>query len=288
MRTPTTAPAIGINQPNNHPGAESCESAANDVIPYVIQTNTGNTVIELEEGFFSGPSWGTANALGRLRQPSPITATISDDADRITFTESSGSYTVDNLGMWEYLDQTKIDPTSPCSTKTFNDPSAYVAGQELGGRELTDQMELCLASGDALFIDDILDSPRFAVVPQLNYVDGAQAGTEWWAVMDMVAVYLQTTWFECKSPTADCLFEPTGFLEAEIAAGDPAPDGKSVFFGPGEGSTPPCLPKKDACNTPGTVSVMGVSAFVIDSDWLSDTAKNSLGKPQPYEVYLLK
>lgn len=281
-------PPIGTNQPNNHPGAESCDLAGNDVIPYVIQTNTGNTVSELEDGFFDGPSFGTANAVGRLRQPSPIPATISEDDARITFTENSGSYTVDNLGMWEYLDQTKIDVMSPCSTNTFNGPSANVVGQELAGRELTDQMELCLASGDAIFTDDILDSPRFAVVPQLNYFDGAQAGTQWWAVMDMVAVYLQTTWYQCKSPTADCLFEPTGHFEAEVAAGDPAPDGKSVFFGPGEGSTPPCLPKNSACNTPGSVDAMGVSAFVVESDWLSEAAKNSLGKPQPYEVYLRK
>ncbi len=102
---------------------------------------------------------------------------------------------------------------------------------------------------------------------------------QWWAIMEMVPVYIQNTWFLCGTPTADCLFEPTGF---------PSADGRSVFFNPGEGSVPPCLPKKSACNTPKTIDANGASAFVIDLDWLTDKARNSLGKGAPYEVYLKK
>lgn len=280
---PYIGPGIGVNLPNIHPAAEVCENAGTDVIPYVIQTETGNTVTVLEDGFFGVPQFGTANLPGRLRQIAPIddriTATISDEDDRLAFNENSGSYTVDNLGMWEYLDQTFIDATSECHTNAFTVVSGST-GLPLAGRELTDQMETCLGSGDAEFIDEILDSPRFAIVPKMNYVDGAQAGTQWWAIMEMVPIYVQATWFECKAPTADCLFEPTGF----DLSGDA--DGKSVFFHPGEGSTPPCLPKAGGCQVPGTISAMGVSAFVIDSAWLSNEANNSLGKPQPYEVYL--
>lgn len=269
-------PAVGTNLPNNHAGAESCDSAANDVIPYVIQTETGNTLTVLHEGFFGDGPFGTAsnNTPGRLRQASPITATISSEPDRLWFTTNSDTYSVDNLGLWEYLDQSEIDDaTSECHD------SAFAA---LAGRDLTDQMELCLAeTGDKapIFIDDIIDSPRFAVVPQLNYATGAQAGTEWWAIMQMTPVYIQNTWFECGTPTADCLFEPTGF---------PSANGKSVYFNPGEGSVSPCLPKKSACNTPKTIDANGASAFVIDLDWLTDKARNSLGKGAPYEVYLKK
>lgn len=277
-------PGTGSNQPNNHPGAESCDNAFNDVVPYVIQTNTGNTVIELEEGFFSGPSYGTANAPGRLRQNSPISATISSAADRITFTETnSGSYTVDNIGLWEYLDQGLIDPNSACHHTAFEAISG-VTGLPLAGRELTDQMDLCLAetgSRRAFYIDDILDSPRFAIVPKLNYFNGAQAGTEWWAVMEMVPIYLHTTWFDCKTPTGVCLFAPTGF---DLYGG--GTDGTSVFFNPGEGDTPPCLLKSGSCDAPNQIDAMGVSAYVIGRASLSDTALNTLGQPQPYEVYL--
>ncbi len=280
-------PAVGVNQPNNHPGAESCDSFANDVVPYVIQTNTGNTVSELEEGFFGSGGYGTQNLPGRLRQTSPTLPAvpsvpnlpISTVADRITFQENTGSYTVDNIGLWEYLDFPSIHNASECHRDAFED----AGGVDLVGRALTDQMQLCLAESSPkapLFRDEILDSPRFAVVPRLNYATGAQAGTQWWAIMEMVPIYLQTTWFECKSPTKDCLFAPTDFDIYGV------PDGTSVFFNPGEGDTPPCLPKSGSCSTPNAISAMGVSAFVIGSGSLSETAKNSLGKPQPYEVYL--
>lgn len=269
-------PSVGTNLGNNHPGAESCDSAANDVIPYVIQTETGNTMAVLQDGFFGDGPFGTAsnNTPGRLRQVSPIGATISAESDRLTFTTNSDSYTVDNIGLWEYLDQATINSansTSACGSNAFNG---------LAGRQLTEQMELCLqetGSKAPRFTDDIINSPRFAVVPKLNYATGAQAGTQWWAVMDMVPVYVQTTWFLCKTPTADCQFEPTGFA---------SPDGRSVFFNPGEGSASPCLPKNGNCNTPKSIEAAGASAFVIDIDWLTDAAKNSLGQGEPYEVYL--
>lgn len=274
-------PSIGTNLPNNHPGAESCESAANDVIPYVVQTETGNTLTVLHEGFFGDGPFGTTsnNTPGRLRQASPISASISSESTRLSFVTNSDSYTVDNLGLWEYLDYPNIDPTSECRKNAFTALSP-TTGASLAGRELTDQMERCLnetGSRAPKFIDDIIDSPRFAVVPQLNYATGAQAGTEWWAIMEMMPVYVQNTWFRCGTPTADCMFEPSGFASA---------DGRSVFFNPGEGSVSPCLPKKGACNTPKTIAAAGASAFVIDLSWLTDEARNSLGKGAPYEVYL--
>lgn len=276
-------PGVGVNLPNNHPAAESCDSSANDVIPYVVQTETGNTMTVLHEGFFGDGPFGTAsnNTPGRLRQASPITASISSEPDRLSFVTNSDSYTVDNLGLWEYLDQPKIDANSECHANAFTATSP-TTGSPLAGRELTEQMELCLAETGAKapkFVDEIIDSPRFAVVPKLNYATGAQAGTQWWAIMEMVPVYIQNTWFLCGSPTADCLFEPTGF---------PSADGRSVFFNPGEGAVSPCLPKKSACNTPKTIDANGASAFVIDLNWLTDEARNSLGKGAPYEVYLRK
>lgn len=275
-------PSVGVNQPNNHPGAESCDNAGSDVPPYVIQTNTGNTVSELEDGFFGSDQFGMQNLPGRLRQPSPTVPLppannplISLANSRITFQENSGIYTVDNIGLWEYLDFAIT--TGACGRAAFTDGSS----NDLVGRDLTDQMQTCLNSGTPLFIDEILNSPRFAVVPKLNYADGAQAGTQWWAVTEMVPVYIQTTWFECKSPTSDCMFAPNDFITYTGGATD-----LSVFFNPGEGDTPPCKPKKSSCNLPSTINAMGTSAFVIGSASLSDAAKNSLGKAQPYEVYL--
>lgn len=281
-------PSVGVNQPNNHPGAESCDNAGSDVPPYVIQTNTGNTVSELEDGFFGSDQFGTQNLPGRLRQPSPTplpnvpsvpNLPISTAPDRITFQENSGTYTVDNVGLWEYLDFANI-LSGECHRDAFEEPP----GVDMVGRALTDQMELCLAETGTeapLFRDEILDSPRFAVVPMLNYADGAQAGTQWWAVLEMVPVYIQTTWFECKSPTSDCMFAPNDFITYMGGATE-----LSVFFNPGEGDTPPCKPKSGSCTLPSTINAMGTSAFVIGSASLSDEAKNSLGKPQPYEVYL--
>ncbi len=219
---PTTydGPSVGTNLPNNHPGAESCESAANDVIPYVVKTETGNTMIVLHEGFFGDGPFGTTATTPRVDSAS--LAHFCIDLQR-----AGPPLVRDRLGQLHGRQSRAVGvPGSvqdrsyePMSHQRIHGARARRTGAPLAGRELTDQMELCLTRPDPKHRSSSTTSSSLPVslsCPQLNYATGAQAGTEWWAIMEMMPVYVQNTWFLCGTPTADCLFEPTGF---SLAAG---------------------------------------------------------------------
>ena len=132
---------------------------------------------------------------------------------------------------------------------------------------------------------DITKSPRFAVVPVLNYNSGQQFGSKWWAVLEMKPVYLQSTWYECTGgKDKECLFQPADFMS------DPADrDTYSVLFNPGEApaAAGPCYLSGTNCATPQSskFQLMGMSALVLDWSQLPG-AKNQLGGNAPFEAFL--
>lgn len=285
---PLTVPAVGVNQPNNHPGADSCDNAQTGVVPYVLQTQTGNTQTAggkalLRAGFLGDDADGAATTgtlPGRLRQPSSPGAS----GTRMNFVTNNWSFDVDNVGLWEYL----IDPasgTDECNSSQF---------APLEGRELTNQLLDCLdppagSTGTPIFDLDIIESPRFAVVPVLNYAAGEQFGTKWWAVLELRPVYLQSTWYDCTNGSdKECLFLPDDFANA--VGFDPTDrDDYSILFNPGEAPVTqgPCYLSGGVCVTPLTsrFQLMGLSALVLEWDQIPG-AENQLGGNAPFEVFL--
>ena len=95
-----------------------------------------------------------------------------------------------------------------------------------------------------------------------------------------------------KTPGGDTATDTITVALANDAT-QPAPDppvslGKSIFFNPGEGETPPCMPNKanDDCIEPTTIEADGMTALVIEADWLHPSTQNAIGGNTPYEVYL--
>lgn len=326
-------PPIGTSLGNNHPGADSCDNVSSSLPPYVLLTETGNTQTgsEIMHDGFLGSGFGNVPTDGRLRQL-PAAGSVGEltgenlASQRLTIRTTNSSIDVDNVGLWEYLDRDQ-NPPGDCHWGEFDGKT---------GRDLTDQMLRCITVGTdpftgatvnpdpaPKFTDDILGSPRFALVPVLNYARGAQFGSKWWGVISLQPVYIQTTWYTCGNPTGDCLFEPddfgtyvhpntpppttttttsttttstTGTTSSTSSTTTTQPPtttttlppthGKSVFFNPGEGSAEPCLLVKGNCGTPKTLEMAGSSAFVIDETWLGPAAANSIGASAPYDVYL--
>jgi len=264
---PPALPPIGTDVGNNSPGADSCANAQSGVVPFVLNPQPGNTQSGpgkalLQEGFLGDdPSPTTASVPGRLRQTSsPGSSSVPDQ--RLDFVTNAKTFTVDNVGLWEYL----LDPSgtgNACDDNRFGGT----------GRDLTTALLLCLANGSPRFSMDLLQSPRFAVVPVLNYLAGSQYGNKWWPVLDLVPVYIQTSWYDCTNGNpSDCLFQPEGFANTY-----------SVLF------NPPCsLNNGGACVTPLTsrFQFMGLSALVLDWNMFPPEAKNQLGGNAPFEVFL--
>ncbi|MGI9585589.1 MAG: pilus assembly protein TadG-related protein [Acidimicrobiia bacterium] len=281
--TPPALPAVGANLPNNHANADSCASAAGGIIPSVLLTQPGNTQSAggkalLQDGFIGDdPSPTPADLPGRLRQTSSPLAS----GDRLDIDAIGWDFDVDNVGLWEYLTNTGV--SDPCLAENFNGPAATAVG-----RELTDLLLTCLtadpSTSTADFNEDLLLSPRFAIVPMLNYSSGQQYGNKWWAVMELVPVYLHSTWYDCTNGSdTECLFQPEDFMS------DPADrDSYSVLFNPGEGTESPCYLNNGECVKPSAsrFQLMGLSALVLDWDLLPDGAENQYGSTAPFEVFL--
>ena len=278
---PATLPPDGTSLGNNHEGADDCTNAIADNAPYVLNAQPGDTQTASGKALLHGgllgddPSPTAASLPGRLRQTTPA---LPDPVvqSRMTFTTTAGSYDVDNVGLWEYLDQDMIKPNSPCSdTKNGFDG--------LTGRQLTDQLMVCLASGDERFIVELLDSPRFGVVPVLNYQQGAQYGNKWWAVKELRPVYLQASWYRCSSAgSPECQFQPNDFATTH-GAGSPY----SILFNPGEGEAPPQT-SSGGTPTANQFQIMGTSALILNWDWFDPDDLNQIGTGTPYEVFLYR
>ena len=271
------------------PSGDHCTSAANGDVPYILNPETGNTAV-LDRGLIGlDASVTTASEPGRLRQDS--SSPLDTATARLTFNVNGrpdSPFTLDNVGLWEYINYAapEVINSTHCKSDAFKDDK----GQELVGRELTNQMTLCLGENidglvveGGLFVEELLHSPRFALVPVLNYVKGQQFGNKWWAVLEMRPVYLHSTWYDCSSNDF-CLFHPDNLDLLDV-------DDNSTYsylFNPGEGTDPPCYDKKGVCSIPGNskFQLQGISAYVLEWEWLIPDAQNQLGGVAPFEVFL--
>ena len=220
---------------------------------------------------------------GRLRQSGGI-------GTKLLFQQSGGTnFSLDNVGLWEYL----AEPTENNGKAVGNNcrPAHYAAGPPVVGRAATDDIVSCLdthradpPNSDAHpeFTKALLESPRFALVPVLSYATGEFTGGEYRAIVGLIPMYLQTTWYTCSNAANDpCWFKP--------ADTDPLdPDDVSGLFNPGEGTAPPLSEKNGAYSQPKKIYLEGITALVLEWDWLTDNAKNELGEVAPLTVTLFE
>jgi len=270
---------------NGITGADNCASAAAGPIPYVLNPKTGSTDT-LELGLIGNDAsvLTAADAPGRLRQDS---TSVAPEA-RLKFTVTGwpgGGFDLDNIGLWKYIDFSKIDTIPGVDTPSGNNEcksSNFSAPRS--GRDLTDQMVLCLAEDiENLFIPDLINSPRFSLVPVLNYNAGDQFGNKWWAIREVRPVYLHSTWYDCD-PNNFCLFHPDDL--GPLLLNDDAT--YSYLFNPGESTDSPCYDKAGICTNPKNAKfqLQGISALVLEWGKLHVGAQNQLGGVTPFEVFL--
>jgi hypothetical protein len=285
---------------NKADGADTCDAdiEPDPEMPYVLGTQTGNR--DLIQGLIGATSYDSTPS--RLRQSSPEN---SEAGGMLAFEVQGGSsFALDNVGLWEYLAEPKVDASFSAPASCF--ASAY-GGTGYVGKQATEAIINCLTETrddphvTPEFTKEILLSPRFALVPVLSYKKGditGLKGTEWRAVVELIPVYLQTAWFDCgngKDPW--CRFNPekspsTPTSSTSSTTGPPDPtEGWSVLFSPGEGTTSPMVlggGVNPSLEQPKTVWIEGITALVIEWDWLLDGAKNQLGGNVPLTVSLYR
>jgi len=248
-------------------GADVCAATQDpSYIPYAIVADQGS-LTQASDGFIGDPQFGSLTLPGRLRQ------TGGSPASWRPVPKGNGSISLDNVGLWEYL----VHPAnngSPCSAAKF-------AGKT--GTELTAQMVSCLQTpGDVKFSEALLQSPRFALIPQLD-VDQAAIGAigpnakAAINIIKFVPVYLQATWYNCSA--VECMY-----FDA-----DDAPAIRPEVFEPGEGVDEGCVPQGGGCKNNVNLVMEGISAFVLDNpDWLPDSFDNQFNDPIPFNVFLYR
>jgi len=246
-------------------GADVCAATeAPSYVPYAILADNGE-LTQISPGFIGPDTYGSIPSEGRLLQGTGTKRPVPSGKDFIQ---------LDNVGLWEYL----VDPGAlgdACSPTQFADKS---------GTELTAQMIDCLKNGTVKFTDDLLDSPRFALVPQVA-LDQANIGligtnpANAANIIKFVPVYLQATWYNCSA--VECMFFP--------ADNTTAPEDTPMVFDPGEGSVPGCLGDLDKCTFNVNLVMSGVSSFVLDNEtWLPDAFNNQFNEPGAYNVSLYR
>lgn len=243
------APGVGVGD-----GHDDCDALADPTyVPWALHTATGFSPVPLQDGLIDPGTFGTGGTEALLRQDGGIPGSLG----RLNLQSTGTDRLVDNVGLWEYL---ASGNGGQCSNHLF----------ETGDRSATVQMDKCIRLGTPKFNETLLTSPRFAVVPRLDYIrcdDNASdpqclQGAEWLDILGYVPVYLQGTWFTCKgpgAPTNDCLFQPDNY------PGDYGDNVYSPVFYPGEGTATPVIPDAHGDYvTPGTLEIKGLSAFTLD------------------------
>ncbi len=213
--------------------------------PNEVPTQTGGSNTGLEDGLFRGIN-PNPTAEGRL-------ACKDGDANEIhRFPKTSLGTCVtvlnnfpeelDNSPLWDYL----------------LPGGASFAGPACANPDTRQEMESCLVAWKAaavtsatdppLFDFDIIESPRFAAVPDLNL--NPSNGTGNYLILGFSPVYLETLYLGCNANTCDVVFSP---------------DEASIGACPGT-----MVPTINHCGTPanGNKNLRAVSAFILELEML--------------------
>jgi hypothetical protein len=263
-------------------GRDDCAAVSTPTyVPWVLHTQPGFTHATLDRGMLGDPQFGTTNQPGLLRQTGGLNGGGGTPDQINLLTRTGSAHWADNVGLWEYLDPSNGPHCDPASF------TISATGPIKTGRDLTQRMVDCLDHAPT-FLPSLLTSPRFAVVPSLDYVhcDFASqypdclTGGDWVHVLDFIPLYVQGTWYDCGNPAAECLFQPEGFGGDEYTP---------VFY-PGEGTTDPVIPDPGHSGTysrPDRLETKGVSGLVLDWNWLTpENADELLGESSPFRVQL--
>lgn len=275
-----------INDPNQ-PGRDDCAADIEPPeIPYILLTQSGEAGLELHEGLV-GPSRFDGSP-SRLRQTGGI-------GTRLSFGISGDAgFNLDNVGLWEYLDNPLGQPSNlpDVCKRTYYEPLGSA-----GGRTATEAIIECVegprlpsARPGPEFSASIIESPRFALVPVLGYAAGSLTGGQNYGIVEFKPVYIQSSWYDCRKGSQQefCFFLPSDFDFAD--PDNPMAADYSILFNPGEGTSAPLAMDRDGI--PETLAVVptlqGISAIVLEWEWLYDGAKNDLGGVAPLSVSLFE
>jgi hypothetical protein len=278
-------------------GRDICRARDAGYIPYALRLGSGGEDAALIEGFAGDPGMGSAaNAPGRLRQGSGDTRYI--DGNQST---DPHNMDLDNVGLWKYLFHDGItDSANKCDGDNAvfsNDGATAISG-----------LEACLASSPSnqIFSEAILQSPRFAIMPQLflnqNELDAISGSSSFVNIKRFIPGYIQKTFWNCTSSddgkkagdlndtSIQCaLTFRTYEDEAAQATNDITDD--QQWFAPGEGNSDACLVTAETgnprCKKNPNIALRGVSAIILRAEWLPAGAVPS-GDPDstPYEIAL--
>jgi hypothetical protein len=210
---------------------------------------------------------------GRLRQGGGLnlggTPLTSAHVSRAV-PQGSGTVDLDNVPLWEYLPDNGV-LGDVCDAAHYPPLADYVQREA--------DLTACLASGAARFTDDILTSPRFALVPQLDMtqaqLDATTPGTAV-NIKDFIPVYLHATFFNCNAgaPPQCMVFETETGVQQE-------------FFAPGQGTLEGCIVQGPGCQPNVNLSLKGLSGWVLDRNEVPEAAfGGGPDKDKPVSVLL--
>ncbi len=256
-------------------GADKCAIRDTGDIPYALVLGGGGEAANLIRGLAgNGPFGTTAGLEGLLREGAGSTRFV----DGRNVPANATNMNLDNVGLWEYLDGSA--PGVHC------DPGH--ADYAADGPTATDRMRQCLTTlgpfEEGVFTTAILDSPRFAIVPEMwvnkATLDSQTPGTVT-NIKRFVAVYIQATFWNCNA--TDCA---TTFQDYEDTDTDRTND--RVYFAPGEGDADSCDPlPSGSCKNNPNIALNGFSVFVLQPDWVPDAAfGGGPGEDKPVSVIL--
>lgn len=285
-----------LKNENTYDGQDTCTAIEDGSDPYVLitaqGTETGNAAV-FSDGMIGTTAVGSYP--GKIRQVGGLNDGVTGSgefSDRL----SLDGLQIDNVGLWQYLDG------------SYNGECAFPDASVVG-RGRTVQILNCVKPGGEVpsFGMDLIESPRFAVVPSLSYESGAMSGASGYAILDLIPVYIQSTWYDCTGTGVDCLFHPADFVNEAMNVtapwewDDTVPMWYSPVFNPGEGDTVPCKSNKGYdpveyekkpgdfdCVNPTDMVLKGASAIVLDWDWFPEDAENAIGNNSPYLVQMYR
>lgn len=234
-------------------------------LPNEVPTQTGGSNTGLENGFFRG----TLAVEGRLMCKGTLSTDTSEEIGRFGFESSACTDVLNNFP--EEMDDTPL--------WIYLDPGAAAesGGACNGSISTRQEMDACLAGWRAfgsphtisLFTEDLIESPRFAAVPEL-LLDPSN-GTGDYLITGFFPVYLETFYMGCSANKCDVVHSP-----GEISSGS-CPD--------------PIDPLINTCGIPanGNKNLRALTAHIFRLDMLPpDIAEHFPSRPGTIEFNLIK